>query len=349
MQSTDASTATHTLNPPMSSANVSETENAAAWLTAIVESSDDAILSKTLDGIITSWNPGATRLFGFTADEAIGQPITIIIPEDRLSEEATIINKLRHGERVEHFETVRRRKDGSPVDISLTVSPVRDRQGRIIGASKIARDITEARRATERQLLLFQEMIHRIKNLFALTTALVTLSARTAESVEQLKDDVSKRLSSLARAHDLTLTEFGGYPAPNVTTLKALLEAILAPYDEIAAPRVWIDGGDIPVRSGALTSLALLFHELATNAAKYGALSPDGDRLAIHITADDENLALRWQETSPSKIGDAPKSEGFGSHLEQASIRGLSGTIERVWQPDGLVINISFPTARLIN
>src|SRR5690606_4727257 len=116
-------------------------------------SSDDAILSKTLDGIITSWNPGATRLFGFTADEAIGQPITIIIPEDRLSEEATIINKLRHGERVEHFETVRRRKDGSPVDISLTVSPVRDRQGRIIGASKIARDITEARRATERQLL----------------------------------------------------------------------------------------------------------------------------------------------------------------------------------------------------
>lgn len=322
-------------------------DDAAFWLAAIVENSDDAILSKTLDGIITSWNPGAMRLFGFSADEAIGQPITIIIPDERRAEETTILGKIRQGERVEHFETVRRRKDGTPVDISLTVSPVRDREGRIIGASKIARDITETRRAAERQMLLLREMNHRIKNLFALTAGLVTLSARGAGSVEQLKADLSERISSLARAHHLTLPDVGGDPAANATTLSALLEAILAPYDEVAAPRVEIHGCDVPVGTGAMTSLALLFHELATNAAKYGALSPDGGQLAISVTTDDEVLTLRWQETTPAGLDGAPEREGFGSHLEQASIRSLCGTIVRAWRPDGLAIEIRLPLAQL--
>jgi len=349
VQSRDDFGAIETVHPLLGGASAGETQNASAWLAAIVENSNDAILSKTLDGIITSWNPGAARLFGFTADEAIGQPITIIIPEDRLSEETTIIGKIRLGERVKHFETVRRRKDGTPVDISLTVSPVRDHKGCIIGASKIARDVADTRRATERQMLLIREMNHRIKNLFALTTGLVTLSARGAESVEQLKADLSERISSLARAHNLTLAEIGGDPASNVTTLRALLEAILAPYDEIAVPRVEIHGCDVPVGPGALTSLALLFHELATNAAKYGALSSNGGGLAIHITTEGKRLALHWQETSPAKSGGAPEREGFGTHLEQASIRGLRGTIERAWRPEGLEIDIHLPLAQLIS
>jgi PAS domain S-box-containing protein len=116
-------------------------------LSAIVDSSDDAIISKSIDGgIITSWNESAKRLFGYTAEEAIGQPITILIPPDRLQEEAEIISRLKRGERVDHFETVRRRKDGSLIDISLTISPIRDASGNIVGASKIARDITESKR-----------------------------------------------------------------------------------------------------------------------------------------------------------------------------------------------------------
>ena len=115
-------------------------------LSAIVDSSDDAIISKSLDGIITSWNKSAERLFGYTAEEVIGQPITILIPPDRLEEEPEIISRLKRGERVDHFETVRRRKDGSLIDISLTISPVRDASGNIIGASKVARDITESKR-----------------------------------------------------------------------------------------------------------------------------------------------------------------------------------------------------------
>ena len=125
-----------------------QVERAAQQLVSIVESSsDDAIVSKDLDGIIATWNQGAERLFGYTAEEVIGRPITILIPPDRLNEEPEILARIRRGERVDHFETVRRRKDGSLVDISLTISPVRDGQGQIVGASKIARDITERKEA----------------------------------------------------------------------------------------------------------------------------------------------------------------------------------------------------------
>jgi PAS domain S-box-containing protein len=125
-------------------------EAAMAQMAAIVESSDDAIISKDLNGIITSWNKGAEKLFGYAAAEAIGKPVTILIPPGRLNEEPYILEHLRRGERVDHYETVRRRKDGSEIDISLTVSPVGDKSGKVIGASKIARDISSRRQAEER-------------------------------------------------------------------------------------------------------------------------------------------------------------------------------------------------------
>ena len=117
------------------------------WLAAIIESADDAIISKTLEGIITSWNAGAQRIFGYTAEEAIGKPVTMLIPLDHPDEEPTILARLRKGERIEHYETVRVRKDGRHIDISLTVSPIKGPNGQIVGASKIARDITDQRNA----------------------------------------------------------------------------------------------------------------------------------------------------------------------------------------------------------
>jgi PAS domain S-box-containing protein len=137
-------------------------ENINRALAAVVDSSDDAILSKDLNGIIATFNRGAERLFGYRAEEVVGKPVTILIPPDRQHEEPEILARIRRGERIDHYETVRHRKDGTPVDISLTVSPVKDDQGRIIGASKIARDITEHKlseaklRDSERQL---QELI----------------------------------------------------------------------------------------------------------------------------------------------------------------------------------------------
>ncbi|HEX9698076.1 MAG TPA: PAS domain S-box protein, partial [Acidobacteriota bacterium] len=122
---------------------------ASALLANIVETSDDTIVSKTLDGVILSWNAGAERLFGYAAAEAIGQSITLIIPEELRQEELSILGRLRRGERIEHFETVRVAKDGRRVDVSLTVSPIRDDEGEIVGASKIARDITDRKRAEQ--------------------------------------------------------------------------------------------------------------------------------------------------------------------------------------------------------
>jgi PAS domain S-box-containing protein len=128
-----------------------QAEQSQALLAAIVESSDDAIISKGLDGTIQTWNAGATRIYGYTADEVIGKPIRMLIPNDRQNEEDEILERLRHGERIEHYETIRLRKDGTLVDITVTISPIRDASGNLIGASKIARDISE-RKQGERDL-----------------------------------------------------------------------------------------------------------------------------------------------------------------------------------------------------
>jgi PAS domain S-box-containing protein len=130
-------------------------------LAAVVDSSDDAIVSKTLDGTITSWNQGAERIFGYTAEEAVGQKILIIIPEDRRDEENEILRRLRNGERIDHFETVRRKKDGSLVNVSVTISPIKDATGKIIGASKVGRDISQRKRSD----MLLQESEQRFRKL----------------------------------------------------------------------------------------------------------------------------------------------------------------------------------------
>src|SRR6202171_4607747 len=202
---------------------IRESEARYRGIAAIVESSEDAVVTKDLNGVITSWNHGATRLFGYKAEEVIGKPITILIPAERHDEEPSILARIRSGERIDHYETVRRRKDGSTIDISLTVSPVRNPKGKIIGASKIARDITERRRSEEQQRLLLRELDHRVKNLFALASSVVTLSARSANTPGELASDVRDRLTALARAHALTLsrTSNGDRRAQPSTTLHA--------------------------------------------------------------------------------------------------------------------------------
>ena len=128
-------------------------------LASIVESSEDAIISKSLDGIIQSWNADAERVFGYTAEQAVGRHISLIIPADRAAEEDHIIARIRAGEQVKHFDTVRLRSDGQPIWVSLTISPIKDEAGRVIGASKIARDITSKRQAEERERLLLAEAV----------------------------------------------------------------------------------------------------------------------------------------------------------------------------------------------
>ena len=141
-----------------------------AWLAAIIESAEDGIISKTLDSIITSWNKSAERIFGYTADEVIGKSITILIPQDRQDEEAVILDKIRNGERIEHYETIRVRKDGTLIDVSLSVSPIKTEDGKIVGASKIVRDIT-SRKQIEKTLQEQTEIVETINRIGRLLSA----------------------------------------------------------------------------------------------------------------------------------------------------------------------------------
>ena len=333
--------------------HVRESEARYREIAAIVEFSDDAVLTKDLNGVITSWNHGATRLFGYTAEETIGKPVTILIPAERHDEEPTILARIRRGERIDHYETVRQRKDGSSIDISLTVSPVKDPQGKIIGASKIARDITDRRQAEQQQRLLLREMDHRVKNLFALASGVVALSARSAATPEELSSAVRHRLAALARAHALTLpvTSEGGKRTDQSTTLHLLIQTILSPYEgrtDADAPRVAVSGPDLRLAGGMVTTFALLLHEFATNAAKYGALSTPAGHVRIDCAEAGGQFALTWQERGGPRINNPTDGEGFGTMLARATVKDqLRGDISREWKPEGLTIRLSVPRDRV--
>lgn len=184
------------------------------YLAAVVESSDDAIITKNLDGFITSWNNGAERLFGYTTAEVVGKHISILIPADRQDEEPGILARLRKGIRIDHYETIRQRKDGTLLDISLTVSPVRDAKGRIIGASKIARDITHRKNA-ERELHEARDELSRINR--ELEQRVQQRTASLQEAIAQMEE------FSYSVSHDLR--------AP-VRAMKGYAEALLEDYGE---------------------------------------------------------------------------------------------------------------------
>src|ERR1700745_3280812 len=290
-----------------------ESEQRLRWLASIVESSDDAIISKNLDGIISSWNSGAERVFGYSASEAIGQPITLVIPQDRQSEEREILTRIRRGERIDHFEPVRQHKNGSLIVISLTVSPVKDANGKIVGASKIARDITEQKRSQELIATLAGGAEHRRKNLLA--NALATVNLSQSNSPEGLKQVIAGRIQALANVCSLfAATRWIG------AELSAIATQELAPYSEINAKRTFIDGPQTMLEPDAALAIAITLHELATNAAKYGALSrPNGPVLLEWSDAADGRLRVRWMETG-GPVAQDPTRKGFGSRIVEQMI-----------------------------
>src|SRR6516225_418783 len=192
---------------------------------AIVECSDDAIYSLSLDGIITSWNNGAEQIFGYAAEEVIGRPITILIPSDRQDEELAILERVRRGERIKYYETVRQCKDGSLIVLSLSVSPIRSAEGEIVGASKIARDITERKRSEEQIATLAREAEHRVKNVLATVQATINLSQ--SKTLDGLKRAIEGRIQALANVHALFVSSSRAgtqpsYPASSYKSLRPI-------------------------------------------------------------------------------------------------------------------------------
>jgi PAS domain S-box-containing protein len=314
------------------------------YLAAIVESSHDAILSKNLDGVITSWNRGAQRLFGYTADEIVGKSVTVLIPADRLDEEPTILARLRRGERIDHYETVRRRKDGSLVDISLTVSPIQDASGKVVGASKIARDITDRRRAVEQQNLMLGEMQHRVKNLAAVIEALARQSQ--PDDAPAVKEFVT---AFLGRVHALLSTgELVVKSSTRQADLRQVLENVLQPFiDPSKVSPIALDGPPLPLPESTSGALALATHELATNALKYGALKSANGKVAISWTvqpdADGRRVRIEWRETGDALPSAKPERQGFGTRVIRAAVsREREGTSDVTLGPDGLRCRFEF-------
>jgi putative addiction module CopG family antidote len=448
-------------------------------LAAIITSSNDAIVSINLDGTITSWNDGAERLYGYQTGEVIGKSVTILLPDDRKDEELEIIGRICRGERIEHYETIRQRKDGSLVEISLTVSPVRDAYGSVIGASKIARDITQRKQAEEalresqrhlnavlnnasvaifrmderqqcvymnpaaekltgyslaevqgralhdaihhthpdgsrypleecpidrafpennqmqgeevfvhkdgsfypvaytaspirdedgkpigtiievrdirsekeaqeRQRLLLRELIHRVKNIFAITSGMVAVSARSARSPQDMAQTLRGRLDALMRANDLILPGLtgAGTKQDEGTTMDRLVQTVLSPYMDREC--ILLSGPAVPVNESAVTSLALILHETATNAAKYGALSAPEGCIRVEWAVRDTDLYLKWQESDGPTIVESPSAHGFGTTLVERSVTGqLQGRVDYDWRPEGLTVHVTVPLDRL--
>jgi PAS domain S-box-containing protein len=257
-------------------------------LAAIVEASEDAIVSKTLDGVIRSWNGGAERLFGYTAGEAVGQPITLIIPPERRDEERAILERLRRGERVEHFETVRVARDGRRIDISLTVAPLFDEDGQVIGASKIARDITQrkqveaALRAADRRKDEFLALLaHELRNPLGPLgngVQLLRLAGNDADTVARVGAMLDRQLGHMVRLIDdlLDIARIGQNKI-ELRRARVPLASVIDSAVETARPSIEAGGHELSVSlpteplylHADLTRLAQVFSNLLTNSAKY--------------------------------------------------------------------------------
>jgi PAS domain S-box-containing protein len=312
--------------------------NARQRLASLVDSSDDAIIGKDLNGVITSWNRGAQRLFGYTAEEVIGEPITILIPTQRHGEEPDILSRIRRGERVGHYETVRRRKDGSLIDISLAVSPIRMPDGKIVGASKIARDISERKRSEAQIAILAREAEHRAKNVLATVQATVRLTQ--SDTAEGFKQAIEGRIRALANVHSLFVqSRWTG------AELHSLVTQELSPYCQDAEKRAQIDGPNLLLEPSTAQTIAVSLHELATNAAKYGALSIPKGRVRVEWSqAADGRLVIRWTETGGPLVK-PPTRKGFGTRVMEGMVRNqLKGEMRFDWRAEGLACEIAIQT-----
>jgi two-component system CheB/CheR fusion protein len=312
-----------------------------AWLAALVDSSFDAILSKSLDGTITSWNAAAERMYGYPAAEVIGRSIELIVPEDRFEELRGMDERLARGERVLPFETVRLTRDGRRIDVALTMSPIVDGQGRVVGASGIGHDITERRQAERQRQLLIEELNHRVKNTLATAQSLANQTLRTSPTPGHFVTAFIGRLAALATAHTvLADARWTG------AALHELIAQQLAPYRAAERANLVVRGEDVWLEPSAALTLGLVLHELATNAAKHGALAGAAGaveiRSRVRRAAGGRRLALVWRERGGPPV-EGPARRGFGLTLiERGLSYQLGGSAVLEFRRDGLRCTIEF-------
>ena len=316
-------------------------EQARSRLAAIVDSSQDAIIGHDLRGTVISWNDGAQRLFGTTANEAIGQSMPSLVWDALPCKWPEMLEMLERGEQLPAFECTNAGAGGHALDVSVTISPVKEVSGRITGVSLVARDIRTRKAAEQKTTLLLGELDHRVKNILSIVSAVVSQTLKTTATPELFALEVEGRVQAIAKAHSL-LTHSG----LGEVSLRDILHIELAPYDRgnISIP---VSGGDIALTPRAGLALAMAIHELASNAAKYGALSTEAGRLTVawDILSDSTNLSMTlvWAETGGPTVS-PPTRRGFGTTLiERALFHELDAEVSRDFAAQGLRCTIVLP------
>lgn len=318
-------------------------EHSAERLAAIVESSFDAIVSKDLSGTIMSWNKAAERMFGYAETEVVGQPIYLIIPDGKRDEEADILRRLKLGERIEPFQTTRRHRDGRIVPISITISPIKSRAGKLVGASSIARDISETRESDRRLRLLMREINHRVKNQYAVVLAVIRQTATRSRSIEEFEKRVRERIMALSHSHDLlSQVEWAGVSLANLVAHQ------LQPFE--ALQPVEILGPEIVLDANAVLNLGMAFHELIMNAMRFGVTDVGGISVTWRLTSEEggDMLELVWSEPAVAYADLLAQEDGFGALvLGKLVPSALSGQAK--WNfTDGLIVwKLTAPLARI--
>lgn len=312
-------------------------------MAAIIEGSDDAILAMDLNMTVTSWNLGAERLYGWRAQEIIGTSVLRLLPKGRADEEKRILDRIRAGNRVEPYETTRLCHDGREIPISLSVSPIYDASGEIIGASKIARDISARREAQRMQDYLLFEMKHRVKNILA---TVVALSRQTLGRLDLPEyETFINRVYALSRSQDLLTRQGQG-----AASLAALIAEVLEPFP---GERFSIGGPELLIPQDMVLSITLALHELVTNALKYGALSDPAGRVSLRWriaeagARDNARVRLVWKESGGPPVV-SPKRRGFGSVLIRDLLKAtLQAEIRLEFAPEGVEFSADFPLSLL--
>ncbi len=313
-----------------------------SYLATLLTSAPDAIFASDPDGNLLAWNEATAALFGSRFDDnTLGQRVSLLFPDDLQPDIDRLLKRVSSGEVVRQYETRIRRADRSLLDVELSLAPVYAEAKQLAGISFTARDITARKRAEHRQRLLINELNHRVKNTLATVQSLARQTMRSSPSQESFQTDFSDRLMALSRTHDLlTQTSWEG------AYLRDVLDTELSPYGGDSPRRYKLLGPDLYLPSQVVLALGMVGHELATNAAKYGALSRGG-HVTVSWTASPSALRLEWIERGGPPVK-APARKGFGSRLIERSITGdLGGKVTIDFNPEGLRCVIDLPLDRI--
>ena len=332
------------------------------FLASIIETSQDAILSKNLDGFILSWNRGAEILYGYTPAEMIGKHVSILAPPDHADEIPAIISRLRRGERIEHYETIRLTKDKRRIHVSLTVSPIRDASGKLIAASAIGRDITaqkkeqeekaklmeELERSLSQKHLLLQEVYHRVKNNLQIISSLLDLRSRyilnDPQKAASAFEESIERIRAMSLVHEklynsgnLETLDFTGY-------LRSLIEQLVRTYAINKKIELTLEGDSVVFGLNTAIPLGLIFNELITNSLKHAFSNSNTGSISIRCHAANETITLSYSDNGSglSESVDFATSETFGFRIIRLLTKQINGTIT-VSSNHGISIEIKIP------